>query len=200
MGGGLHPGECCPGQAIPLGVQARASVPEGLSPAVQAREEVTRSASRVIPADVVVIGGGVMGSAAARTLGERGVETILLEQFELGHTRGSSHGPARIFRIAYPDPMYVRLAQRAQGAWRDLEAAAGEKLVVTTGGLDSGPLADVVGQSLEACAVPHERLSPTEASDRFPQISFEGLDPIVYQPDAGVARANRTVATQVRLA
>ena len=151
-------------------------------------------------AEAVVIGAGVMGSAAARTLGERGVETILLEQFDLGHARGSSHGPTRIFRIAYPDPMYVRLAQRAQRAWRELEAAANEELVVPTGGLDTGPMADVVGQALEACSVPHERLSPAEASERFPQISFDGLDPIVYQPDAGVSRADRTVAAQVRLA
>jgi sarcosine oxidase len=151
-------------------------------------------------ADVVVVGAGVMGSAAARTLGERGVDTILLEQFDLGHARGSSHGPTRIFRIAYPDPTYVRMAQRARRAWRDLESAAQEELVVTTGGLDTGPLAGVVSQALEACGVSHERLSPATAAERFPQISFEGLDPIVFQPDAGVSRADRTVAAQVRLA
>ena len=151
-------------------------------------------------ADVVVIGAGVMGSAAARTLGERGVETILLEQFDLGHERGSSHGPTRIFRIAYPDPTYVRMAQRARHAWQELEATANEELVVPTGGLDTGPIADVVAQALKACAVPHEQLSAAEAAERFPQISFDGLDHIVFQPDAGVSRADRTVAAQVRLA
>src|SRR6476661_7895313 len=109
-------------------------------------------------ADVVVIGAGVMGSAAARTLGERGVDTILLEQFDLGHARGSSHGPTRIFRLAYPDPVYVRMAQRALRSWRALEDAAGEELLVTTGGLDVGPAADVVQQALASCGVKHEQL------------------------------------------
>ena len=47
-------------------------------------------------AQVVVIGAGVMGSAAARTLGERGVDTVLLGQLGVGHARGSSHGAVRI--------------------------------------------------------------------------------------------------------
>ncbi len=149
---------------------------------------------------MVVIGAGVMGSATALTLGERGVDTILLEQFELGHARGSSHGPVRIFRVAYPDPTYVRMAQRAHELWRRLEEAAGEELLVTTGGLDTGPVAEACHQALAHCGVHHERLSAAEATARFPQISFEGLDPIVFQQEAGVTRAGRAVAAQTRLA
>jgi sarcosine oxidase len=151
-------------------------------------------------ADVVVIGAGVMGSATARTLGERGVDTVLLEQFELGHARGSSHGPTRIFRIAYPEPDYVRMARRALRSWRALEEAAGEELLVTTGGLDTGPVAESVDEALTASGVDHERLAAPEAAERFPQVSFDGLDPIVFQPDAGVTRAGQTVAAQIRLA
>jgi sarcosine oxidase len=150
--------------------------------------------------DVVVIGAGVMGSATARALGERGVETVLLEQFELGHKRGSSHGPGRIFRIAYPDPLYVEMAQLSLELWRGLEAAAGEELLVTTGGIDAGPVANQCGAALEALAAPHEWLTRGQAAERFPSISFDGLDPILFQPEAGVSRADRTVAAQVRLA
>ena len=150
--------------------------------------------------DVVVIGAGVMGSATARALGERGVETVLLEQFELGHKRGSSHGPGRIFRIAYPEPLYVEMAQLSFDLWRGLEAAAGEELLVTTGGIDAGPVANLCAAALDARGVPHELLSPGDAAERFPSISFEGLDPILFQADAGVTRADRTVAAQIRLA
>jgi sarcosine oxidase len=150
--------------------------------------------------DVVVIGAGVMGSATARALGERGVETVLLEQFDLGHARGSSHGPTRIFRLAYPDPLYVEMAQLARESWRELEAAAGEDLLVTTGGIDAGPLASLCGAALEPRGVTHEWLTPAQAAERFPSISFDGLDPILFQADAGVSRAGRTVAAQVRLA
>src|SRR5437867_523977 len=119
-----------------------------------------------------------MGSATARSLARRGADTILLERFELGHTRGSSHGPTRIFRIAYPDPMYARMAHRALGQWRELEAEAGEQLLVPTGGLDTGPLAHLVTQSLDMVGVGFESLSAEEARERFPTISFDGLHPI----------------------
>ena len=151
-------------------------------------------------ADVVVIGAGVMGSATARTLAGRGVETILLEQFAVGHTRGSSHGPTRIFRLSYPVADYTRLAQRALRAWRALEDAAAEGLLVTTGGLDVGPTALDCRGSLEQAGLPYEWLSPREAGERFPTINFEGLSEVLYQPDAGVCRADRAVTAQVRLA
>jgi sarcosine oxidase len=151
-------------------------------------------------AEVVVVGAGVMGSATARALARRGVDAILLERFELGHTRGSSHGPTRIFRIAYPDPMYSRMAQRALDLWRELEAEAGEPLLLQTGGLDTGPVGHLVGQALEVVGAPFERLEQEEAAERFPSISFDGLHPIVFQPDAAVCLADRAVAAQIRVA
>lgn len=69
----------------------------------------------------VVVGAGVMGCAAAWALRARGAEVTVLEQFDLDTTRGSSHGRSRIFRLAYPDPAWVRLAQEAYAGWRDLD-------------------------------------------------------------------------------
>ena len=51
----------------------------------------------------VIIGAGAMGSAAAYHLAKRGEPVVLIEQFELGHSRGSSHGAARITRHSYAD-------------------------------------------------------------------------------------------------
>jgi sarcosine oxidase len=151
-------------------------------------------------ADVIVVGAGVMGSAAARALGERGLDTILLEQFDVGHARGSSHGPTRIFRLSYPFPDYVRLAQRALRSWRALEEAAGESLLVTTGGLESGAMAGTCGRALQTCGVLSEWLSTEAALERFPGMDLAGFDRVLYQADAGVCLADRTVAAQVRLA
>ena len=58
---------------------------------------------------------------------------MVLEAFQPGHRRGSSHGSARIFRRAYPDPFYVQLTGEAQPLWRQLADEAGEELIVTTG-------------------------------------------------------------------
>ena len=94
---------------------------------------------RAEQADVVIIGAGLAGSATACALAGRGRSVVLLEAFQPGHWRGSSHGSARIFRRAYPDPLYVRLTGQAQVLWRQLADEAGEEFVAPAGAVDFGP-------------------------------------------------------------
>src|ERR1051326_7020168 len=90
--------------------------------------------------DVIVIGVGGMGSAAAFHLARRGARTLALEQFDIPHDFGSSHGLSRIIRLAYWEhPDYVALVRRAYDLWRALEAETGEPLLVVTGSIDAGP-------------------------------------------------------------
>src|SRR5436190_1833378 len=51
--------------------------------------------------DVMVIGLGGMGTAAAWRLAQRGAKVLGLERYGIGHDRGSSHGHTRIIRQAY---------------------------------------------------------------------------------------------------
>src|ERR671933_2505636 len=108
--------------------------------------------------DVAVVGAGVMGAATASALARAGRDAVLLEQFELGHARGSSHGEARIFRLVYDDPHWVRQAQRALPLWRELEAESGEEILRTTGSLDLGPGTDERAAALAECGVEFELL------------------------------------------
>ena len=72
---------------------------------------------------VAIVGAGVMGSATAWALRERGAEVTVYEQFDdVDHARGSSHGQTRIYRLAYPDEQWVRLMEEALDGWRDLGA------------------------------------------------------------------------------
>jgi sarcosine oxidase len=80
---------------------------------------------QTINARNVVLGAGAMGSATAYHLARRGEPVLLVEQFALGHDRGSSHGAARITRHSYADTRYARLMPEAFQAWRTLEADAG---------------------------------------------------------------------------
>ena len=89
-------------------------------------------------ADLIIVGAGLAGSAAAWAASARGLDVVVLEAFGPGHRNGSSHGSARIFRRAYPDPLYVRLTGTAGELWRQLEDQAGETLLTLTGGLDFG--------------------------------------------------------------
>ena len=104
----------------------------------------------------IVVGGGVVGSAAAWALARRGADVILLERFDAGHVRGASHGASRIYRTTYTEPEYLDLTLEAHGLWRELEAATGEDILTITGGVASGGpslqghLADLAGPSARA--------------------------------------------------
>src|SRR4051794_24829703 len=150
--------------------------------------------------DVVVIGAGAMGSATAWWLARRGIDVVLLEQFEPGHTRGSSHGRTRIFRFAYYEPEYVRMAQVALPLWRELEDDAGEPLLDTTGAIDHGHAAavDAVERALAGCGAAYDRLRREEAAERWPALRFDG--DVIHHPEGGRCRADATVAALHRRA
>ena len=150
--------------------------------------------------DVAIVGAGLLGSATARVLAARGVSAVLLEQFGPGHSRGSSHGATRIFRLAYPDPGYVRMAVAARAGWAALQADAGEQLLVPTGGLDAGPGAAACAAALEACGVEHAWLDAGQVGRRFGGLAVAPGERMLFQPDAGVCLAGRTVAALQRLA
>src|SRR2546422_2886561 len=96
-------------------------------------------------ADIIVLGLGAMGSAAAYHLARRGVRVLGIEQYTPAHEQGSSHGRSRIIREAYFEhPDYVPLIQRAYELWRGLEAEAAERLLAITGGLMVGPASEVL--------------------------------------------------------
>jgi monomeric sarcosine oxidase len=158
-----------------------------------------------IAADVVVIGAGALGSAAAWQLARRGVDVVALEQFPFGHTRGASHDTSRILRRSYHTPAYVRLADEAYDDWRLLEREAGEELVTTVGGLDlfppgaAIPAVDYV-TSMSACGVPFDELSLDEVAARWPALSLPDGTIALHQADASIVPAGRGTATMQRLA
>ncbi|XP_078687144.1 peroxisomal sarcosine oxidase-like [Branchiostoma floridae x Branchiostoma belcheri] len=80
----------------------------------------------------VVVGAGVMGSASALQLAESGVRTLLLEQFALPHTRGSSVSGTRVIRRAYRQHLayMADIVTESLNMWRRLEEETGVKLLV----------------------------------------------------------------------
>ena len=144
--------------------------------------------------DTVVVGAGAMGASTAWWLARRGRSVLLVEQFEAGHTRGSSHGGSRIFRYAYSDPVFSRLVVEARPLWTELEEDAGESLLDLIGAVDHGdpPTVLALAAAMRAAGVPCEELAPEEAAERWPNLRFEGA--VVHQPLGGRCRADATVA------
>ncbi|MBL8132132.1 MAG: N-methyl-L-tryptophan oxidase [Anaerolineae bacterium] len=154
--------------------------------------------------DVIVIGAGAVGSATAYAAARSGARVLLLEQFEIDHGRGSSHGASRIIRYAYDHPIYVAMARDSFPAWADLESESGERLYIRTGGIDFAlpdePLFMGMRRTLKATGVPHEIVSAADAMRRFPQFHLDDAFQVIIQEDAGVLRASAAVRTFVRLA
>jgi sarcosine oxidase len=155
--------------------------------------------------DAVVVGLGALGSAAAWALARAGVSVLGLEQFELGHARGASHDHARIIRRSYHTPGYVRLAGLAYRAWAQLEAEAGERLVLRTGGLDLFPAGAAIPPgpyraSLEACSVPYQWLDAAEVMRRWPAFRLDADVRGLWQADGGIVPAARGTQLMRRLA
>ena len=150
--------------------------------------------------DAIVVGGGAMGTAAAREIANRGRHTLVLERFTFGHANGSSGGPTRIFRYAYHRADYVRLAMSALEAWRELEDASGQTLLQITGGLEIGPQALERASLLEAAGAPVERLRGAAAGERWPALHMPPDADVMFQPDGGVVHAAPAVSAQAALA
>ena len=146
--------------------------------------------------DFVVIGAGVMGAATAMNLARSGKRVLLVEQFQVGHDRGSSHGHSRIFRFSYRDAAYVRMAQESLGLWRALEADSGERILHVTGGLDAGQGIEQNAAALVECGAAHELVDAYDARRRWP-VGFETGEMVLWQPDAGVLLADLAVQTFV---
>jgi sarcosine oxidase len=135
-------------------------------------------------ADVIVIGLGGMGTAAAWRLAQRGLSVLGLEQFAVGHDRGSSHGQTRIIRQAYYEhPAYVPLVRRAYEGWYELEQAQGLHLLTACPCLTLGPAAGElvagVRRSAEEHQLPVEDLSAAEVQRRFPAFDLGSAGEVV---------------------
>jgi len=153
--------------------------------------------------DVIILGAGAMGSAAAYHLARDGRHVLLLEQFAIAHDRGSTHGESRIFRYAYADSAYARLAIQAKTLWHELEREANEPLLRIIGGLDIGEDPDGQAEVLAIAATLHanncqwERLDRPALARRFPQWRLSDDAIAVYSPDTGALNPTRCVQVMV---
>ena len=155
--------------------------------------------------DVIVVGLGGMGSAAAYHLADRGQRVLGLERYGPAHDRGASHGGSRIIRQSYfEDPAYVPLLLRSYELFESLERDTGEDLMTLCGGLMIGTEHSETfagsRRSAEQWGLPHEILDAAQLRRRYPTLTPRDDDVALYEARAGFVRPEATVAAHLRLA
>src|SRR5690349_7234064 len=162
--------------------------------------------------DVVVIGLGAVGSAAAYQLARRGAKVLGIDRHSPPHAMGSSHGDTRITRLAIGEGAhYTPLVLRANEIWREVESQTGEDLHVVTGMLivsserrrATTHVANFFENTIEAArrfGIAHDILDAAAIRRRFPRFAVRDNEVGYYEPGAGYLRPEACIAAQLRLA
>lgn len=127
-------------------------------------------------ADVVIIGGGLMGTSAAYFLRQRGRSVIVLEKGRVGaQASGVNFGNAR---LQGRHPEQYALALRAHAIWEEMHAITGVDCEVTANGhlfiaLDRGEIGKLEHYAADAnkAGVKSEAMGGNEARQRWPYLS-----------------------------
>ena len=153
----------------------------------------------------MIVGAGTFGASLAWHLAGRGDEVVLVDQFEPGDTRATSGGETRLIRCSHgADADYTASARRARVLWKQVEAESGEELMLECGmawfahSSDGWEAASL--RTMRALGIPAERLEVADAARLFPSVRGDDLEFVLFEPEAGVVRAQRAVQILARQA
>ncbi|MEU1787388.1 FAD-binding oxidoreductase [Streptomyces sparsogenes] len=162
---------------------------------------MSSSTFRTVPpaADVVIIGGGVMGASTAYHLAEAGVTNIVVvERGELGC--GSSGKPIGGVRAQFSDPLNIELGNRSLRAYQDFPHRPGADIRLDTVGYLFLLTSERQAADFETCVslqnsldVPSRMIDPAEAQRLCPYLSTDGLVAAAHSPTDGHARPGLVV-------
>jgi sarcosine oxidase subunit beta len=163
---------------------------------------------RTVPptADVVIIGGGVMGTSTAFHLAEAGVRNIVVvERGDLGC--GSSGKPIGGVRAQFSDPLNIELGNRSLRAFQDFPDRPGADIGLDTVGYLFLLTTEQQAADFEAgvriqngLGVPSRMVDAREAHRLCPYVSTDGLVAAVHSPTDGHARPALVVQGYARAA
>jgi len=151
--------------------------------------------------ELIVVGGGPIGLAAATAAARRGKSVLVLEQYDVLHERGSSGGAERQWRLQYAQEDLARLTVEVEPMWRELEEAAGRRLVHRTGSLWFGDTTTSTNEGqvkaavevLDRIGLRYEWLAAREIEDRYRFAGLPGHYEGFFQPDGGMVDVRGTL-------
>ncbi|GAB1607929.1 peroxisomal sarcosine oxidase-like [Argonauta hians] len=146
--------------------------------------------------DAIVVGAGINGSSTAHYLQKHGQNTLLLEQFPLPHTRGSSHGQSRTIRKAYTQEIFASMMREAYPMWEQLERDSGTKFFkkhkLLAMSLNHNTYVDQVKNTLSTLNMDYEMVDPEQLMLNY-QIRLPPGSKGILDPEGGILHADRAL-------
>ncbi|MCC6318725.1 MAG: FAD-binding oxidoreductase [Gemmatimonadaceae bacterium] len=154
--------------------------------------------------DVVVIGAGAIGGWTALHLNAMGAKVLLVDAYGPGNSRSTSGDVTRGVRTSYGDrpngEQWMLWANTAITRWREWDEIfwkeLGARVYFTTGDLITRaqwePFLTQTREWWVKNGIGHETLTVDEARYRWPVFDLQGINAIIYEPQAGVVRARRS--------
>ncbi|KAM9001519.1 peroxisomal sarcosine oxidase [Sarcophilus harrisii] len=147
--------------------------------------------------DAIVVGAGIQGCFTAYHFAKNKRKVLLLEQFFLPHSRGSSHGQSRIIRRAYPENFYTKMMEECYQIWAQLENESGTKLYRQAGLLILGRKEEaelrVIQDNLSKHGVEHKFFNTEELKRYFSNIQLSRGEVGVWESSGGVLFADKAL-------
>jgi len=148
---------------------------------------------------VAVVGAGVVGLSAARSLLQAGHSVVVYDRAEVPNPHASSVDASRLIRHTYGDKLgYARMVDPAYAAWDRLWAELGETLYQPTGTLilarPGAQWAHDSAATLDRLGIAYKPLDAAAAARHFPLLNLAGIDSAYLVPTGGVLAAERIVA------
>lgn len=195
------------------GLGAGALLTSSAVPAALAAQVSTRPARAGASSHVIVVGAGVWGTFTALNLARSGARVTVVDQYGSANSRSTSGDETRGVRSSYGDRaesslLWTRWARESITRWRDFDAEYaprfGTRFFIETGDVifreRTEPFTTRTMETWDALGVRYEKVSSDDAKRRWPMINSETYGVIVYEPDAGVARARAAVQATMALA
>ncbi len=125
---------------------------------------------------IVIVGGGIIGSAIAYFLSKTEKNILLIDQFPFHGMQNASSDYSRVFRYEYSkDLFYTNLAVESLKLWKEIEKIASQKIYYKTGvlllGNQDGDYAMGSYESLKKLNLKVSYLEKEELRKRFPQFT-----------------------------
>ena len=154
--------------------------------------------------DIAIVGAGVMGAATACELAREGARVAMIDQSLLPNPRAASVDHSKVFRFAYPDPLYINLAVDALTRWRHIESQTGTPILTQTGALllgKSEPSFDSkCYDALRSLGLECDKIDSRQATAMFPQFNSDSFSYGVYDPSGAILHAETAVRVLIDLA